>query len=189
MKKTDSLYQKRNCPSCGAPVVSEICAYCGTATGLNTAEANMEYPVMECREANINFWNLIFPLIFAAAFGISGIIALVVFGGFGGVRLSLIGLPFLLIGLVSAFIAIRTVARFLKVKLFGEMIQARVYGYMDDCVLINGKPAQTVKLLVQTDDGPRVILYQLGNTLKPYRINDIIDIMVYRSQFMICRNK
>ena len=38
--------QKRNCPSCGAPIVSEICTYCGTATGLNTAEADMEhYPV------------------------------------------------------------------------------------------------------------------------------------------------
>ena len=59
---------------------------------------------------------------------------------------------------------------------------------MDDNIHINGQPTQIVKLLVQTTNGPRFILYQLGNTLKPYRINDKIDIKVYRNKFMICNN-
>ena len=52
--------EKKYCPSCGAPIVSEVCAYCGTPTGLSTAEADMEYPVLECKEATLNFWTVFF---------------------------------------------------------------------------------------------------------------------------------
>ena len=55
--------------------------------------------------------------------------------------------------------------------------------------MINNRPAQTVKLLVQTPRGPRTILYQLGNTLKPYGINDTIDLVVYQNYFLIPKNK
>ena len=69
------------------------------------------------------------------------------------------------------------------------MIQATVYGYMDDEVLLNDQPAQIVKLLVQTPNGPRFILYKLGSTLRPYGINDNIDVMVYQNYFMISKKK
>ena len=29
----------------------------------------MEYPVIECKEANLGFFNTVFPLIFAVSFG------------------------------------------------------------------------------------------------------------------------
>lgn len=83
---------------------------------------------------------------------------------------------------------LRTITRYTKVKANGKMIQATVYGYMNDELLINNQPAQIVKLLVQTPNGPRFILYKLGNTLKPYGINDNIDIMVYQNYFMIAKN-
>jgi len=182
--------QQKTCPSCGAPAVSEICAYCGSATGVNTAEADMEYPVLECKEATVNFWTIGFPMIFAAAFGISGLTVLMIAAsGFQDGFMFMIGLPFFLIGAAAFLIAYRTVSRYLKVKRNGKKIQAAVYGYMDDNVLINNRPAQIVKLLVQTPEGPRFILYQLGNTLKPYGINDNIELLVYRNYFMICKNK
>ena len=74
MSKMRPVKQQKNCPSCGAPIVSEICQYCGVATGLNTAEAQMEYPVLECKEATLGFWTIWFPMIFVVAFGLSGII-------------------------------------------------------------------------------------------------------------------
>ena len=77
----------------------------------------------------------------------------------------------------------------MKVKTQGKVIRATVYGYMNDQVLINGQPAQIVKLLVHTGDGPRFILYQLGNTLKPYGVNDTIDVLVYQNYFMISKKK
>ena len=188
MAKAKTKNQNKNCPSCGAPVVSEICAYCGTATGLDTARADMEYPVLECKEATVNFWTIVFPLIFAAAFGVPGL-GMLAAGllGFGNGVLLIVGIPFFIIGAVAAFFVIRTALRYVKVKNNGKRISAVVYGYMDDNVLINDRPAQIVKLLIQTPNGPRFILYQLGNTLKRYGVNDSIDIMMYQNYFMICK--
>ena len=190
MAKIRTKNQQKYCPSCGAPVVSEICAYCGTATGLNTAQADMEYPVLECKAATLNFWTVWFPAIFAGAFGISGLSVLIIAIFLRGhITLFLIGLPFLLIGIVALCLMLRTILRYVKVKKNGKLIQATVYGYMNDNVLINNQPAHIVKLLVQTPNGPRFILYKLGNTLKPYGINDNIDIMVYQNYFLIAKNK
>ena len=182
--------KQKYCPSCGAPIVAEICAYCGTATGLNTADADMEYPLLECKEATLSFWTVVFPMIFALAFGLPGLIMPVIGMSVGkGGMLVLIGLPFLAIGIAAWVIVLRTVFRYIKVKKNGKVIRATVYGYMDDHVLINDRPAQVVKLLVQTQEGPRFVMYQLGNTMKPYGINDTVDIMVYRNYFMIVKNK
>jgi len=189
MYKKAAENQQKNCPSCGAPIVSEICAYCGMATGLNTADADMEYPLLECKEASIGFWTVGFPLIFAGAFGVPGLILLfIAVMGFRHISMLLVGVPFLLIGAVALILALRTVFRYIKVKTRGKPLRATVYGYMDDNVLINNRPAQIVKLLVQTPVGPRFILYQLGKTVHPYGIHDRIDIMVYRNYFMICKN-
>lgn len=189
MEKATFNNQRKSCPSCGAPVVSEICAYCGTATGLNTAEADMEYPVLECKEVNANFWNIGFPMIFAAAFGITGLITLILSTtGFGSIFMMMIGIPFFLIGTAALILTLRPIIRYIKVKTRGKTIQATVYGYMDDNVLINGRPAQIVKLLIHTRNGPRFILYQLGNTTKLYGIHDKLDVMVYQNYFMICKN-
>lgn len=190
MRKAGSPTERKTCPSCGAPVVSEICAYCGTATGLHTDAADMEYPVMECKEAVINFWSTVFPLIFAVAFGGAGLIALVIAIKIdtNGVLL-LTGIPFLLIGIVASVLVLRTVLCYAKVKKHGKRIQAEVYGYLDDNVMLNHQPSQIVKLLVQTPNGPRFILYQLRSTIKPYGINDCIDVLVYKNYFLICKNE
>lgn len=190
MRKTRPIPQQTYCPSCGAPAVSEVCAYCGTATGLNTAETKMEYPVLECKEVTLSFWTVWFPMIFVVAFGMAGIgVMISSIMGSGESSMLMLGVPFLLIGIVALFLVLRTITRYIKVKMNGKIIQATVYGYMDDELLINNQPAQIVKLLVQTPKGPRFILYQLGNTLRPYGINDNIDIMVYKNYFMICKNK
>jgi hypothetical protein len=124
------------------------------------------------------------------SFGIAGLIIIVIaILGSVDFGMLLMGVPFLLIGIVALFLMLRTILRYVKVKMHGKMIQATVYGYMNDEVLINNQPAQIVKLLVQTPNGPRFILYKLGNTLKPYGINDNIDIMVYQNYFMISKNK
>jgi len=186
MAKTNSQKQIKNCTSCGAPVVSEICAYCGAITGLDTSEADMEYPVLECKEATMDFWAVGFPMIFAAAFGIPGLILLIIaFPYRGSSSIFLIGIPFLLIGITALALALRIILRYIKIKVRGKKIQAIVYGYMDDHVLINNHPAQIVKLLIHTPDGPRFILYQLGHTLKIYGIHDSIDILMYQNYFMI----
>ena len=74
---------------------------------------------------------------------------------------------------------------FVILKRSGKEIIATVYGYMDDNVIYNGLPTQIVKLLVQGNEGPRFILYQLGDTKKPYKINSKIKLLVYKNIFCI----
>ncbi|MBQ2909906.1 MAG: zinc ribbon domain-containing protein [Bacilli bacterium] len=181
----------KHCHNCGAPVTSEICPYCNAATGLDTRFADMEYEVIDCREANMNFWNVIFPMIFAFSFGSVGlfipfvlmiddaeVLPIVLFLGMFG-----------LIGLVAFIIGITPVIRHLMIKYRGRDIEATVYGYMDDNILLNGAPAQIVKLLVNTDEGPKFILYQLGDTKQPFKINSKINLQVYKDMFYMPKKK
>ena len=187
MSKIKQDNQGKNCPACGAPIVSEICAYCGTATGLNTAKADMEYPVLKCKSVIMNFWTILFPLIFVVAFGIGGLVFFIVAGMLHEERFIFIlsGVLFSIVSIVALLFVLRLFYRYLKVKKRGKIIKATVYGYMDDNLTFNGQPSQIVKLLVHTSDGPRFILYKLGSTLKLYGINDKIDIKVYEGYFMI----
>ena len=178
----------KHCPNCGAPLTTEICPYCKNATGLNTREADMEYPVIECKEANISFWNVGFPMIFAVSFGFFGFIFPIV---------AILTMPesalfvvlmcsiFAIIGVVALIIALKTIIRYSTIKTRGQEIEATVYGYMNDNVYLNGLPAQIVKLLVTTKEGPRFILYQLGDTKQPYKINSKIKLLVHKDIFMV----
>lgn len=174
------------CQHCGAPVTSEICLYCGTPTGLNTARANMDYPTIDCKEVNLDFWNVCFPAIFAVGFGFSALTVMVMAFRSGELlTMSLFCIPFLLIGIGATYKVVQVLQRYIKVKTRGKKIAATVYGYMNDNLLINDMPAQIVKLLVQTPEGPRFILYQLGDTKQIYGVNTKIHLMVYKNYFLI----
>lgn len=184
--------QKRTCSNCGAPITTEICPYCNVFTGLDTMNANMEFPVIDCKEANIGFWNVVFPMIFAFAFGGAGITFPIVFlmadAEMFKMALPMFILP-LIIGVVAFIIGIKPVIRYLSIKRSGKEIDAIVYGYMDDNILLNGNPAQIVKLLVDTNDGKKFILYQLGDIKHPYKINGKIKLKVYKDIFLIENKK
>ena len=182
---------KRYCPNCGAPVTTEVCLYCNVATGLDTRYADMEYPVIECKEANISFWNVFFPMIFAVSFGFFGFVFPLVFLMIGGLEflgILLFCSIFGIIGIGAFIIGIRPIIRYFSIKRNGQEIEATVYGYMDDNVLLNGVPAQIVKLLVSTNDGLKFILYQLGDIKQPYKINSKIKLQVYKDMFLILKN-
>ena len=42
--------------------------------------------------------------------------------------------------------------------------------------------------MVDTNDGKKFILYQLGDTVKPYKINSKIKLKVYKNLFKIIKN-
>lgn len=178
-----------NCKNCGAPVTTEICPFCGSATGLVTAQADMNYPVLECKEATINFWTVAFPAIFAFSFGFFGFIFPIIWWLEGDseefMQVCLISIPFAVIGVVAFIIMLIPLVRHVLVKYKGTHITATVYGYLDDNILMNGVPAQIVKLLVNTPEGNKFILYQLGDTKQPYGINTQVGLMVYKYYFMI----
>lgn len=182
------------CSNCGAAVTSEICPYCGSVTNVETSEAYMEYPVLNCKEAALGFWTTVFPLIFAVMFTIAGIVMLTV--AISGIAedgatpiVILMFIPFLLIGIAATVIVLKNVIRYAILKSKGKHITGIVYGYTNDNVRINGSPAQIVKILVDTQQGKRFIMYQLGDTSKPYGVNTEIKLIVYKNIFMIEKNQ
>ena len=187
-----------NCKNCGAPVTSEICPFCGSMTGLDTMTADMEYPVLECKEANIGFWTVAFPAVFAIGFGYAGLVMPVMMfitedqldipGTFAGFSV-LFFLPFALVGIVATVFTVIPIYRYLMLKIRGKEIYGTVYGYCDDKVMLNNRPAQVVKILVQSPEGPRFIMYQMGTTDHPYGINTKISLRVYKDMFMIEKKK
>lgn len=182
----------KHCSNCGAPITTEVCPYCNAFTGIDTKYANMEYPVIECKEANISFFNFWFPMIFAVSFGFFGFIFPLIFilaGSKEALAVVLICSIFALIGIVSLVIALIPLVRYLLIKNNGKDIEATVYGYMDDNLLINDAPAQIVKLLVSTNDGLKFILYQLKDTKQLYKVNSKIKLRVYKDKFLIPKDK
>ena len=186
------MLEKKHCPNCGAPITTEICPYCRVETGIDTRTADMEYPIIECKEAYVSFWNFWFPMIFAVSFGSFGLIMPIEFLLVGmenvGFLVLFFGL-FGIIGIVAFVIAIKPIIKYFQIQIHGKEIDATVYGYMDDNMYINDLPAQIVKLLLQTKEGPRFILYQLGDVKKPYKINSKIKLKVYQDKFLILKDK
>ena len=187
-----NINQTTHCANCGAPATTEICPYCHVATGIDAISANMEYPVIECKEVNLHFWNVGFPMIFAISFGYFGIMSCFIMSKgstVDGAEMFYCGFIFLAIGIVALMITLIPIIRYLQVKRYGKEIEAAVYGYLNDNILINNQPAQIVKLLVDTNDGKKFILYQLGDTVKPFKINSTIKLNVYKNLFMIKNKK
>ena len=184
--------EKKHCPNCGAPITTEICPYYGVETGIDTRTADMEYPVIECKEAHIGFWTVVFPMIFAVSFGFFGLIMPIGLLFDGREKVGSLILTFGLfgiIGIVAFVIAIKPIIRYFQIQIHGKEIEATVYGYMNDNVHLNDLPAQIVKLLLETKEGPRFILYQLGDVKQPYKINSKIKLKVYQDKFLIVKDK
>lgn len=186
--------KEKHCSNCGAPLTTEICPYCYVATGLDTEYADMEYPVIECKEAVINFWNVGFPMIFAFAFGFGAFMfsfPVFLIGSDDSMNYLFLGVGIFigLLGILAFVIAMIPTSRYIFIELRGKKIDATVYGYMNDNLLINGMPAQIVKLLVSTNDGLKFILYQLGDVKQPFKINSKIELKVYKDIFLIENKK
>ncbi len=181
------------CPNCGAPITTEICPFCGHVTGVKTKDANMDYPLLDCKGATLNSWTILFPMIFVASFGFFGIVmpiytTLTNKGKFEIMQILFL-FPFTMVAIGGLSVIVKNISRYITLKLKGKRTVATVYGYVDDDVTYNGVPGQVVKLLVNTSEGKRFILYKMNNTTRPYGINSKINLIVYKNIFMIEKNK
>ena len=180
--------KNRVCKHCGAPVLSEVCQYCGCRVdSANTADLSAEYETIDCKNASLTFWNTIFAGIFSVMFGFFGTMPL----WFDELAMSadrpprIFFLPFAVVGIGATIIVVYSLFKYILVSLKGKEITGVVYGYMDDVVNYNHRPGQVCKILVDTLKGKRFIYYSLQGTNKPYPINEKIRLKVYKSYFRI----
>ncbi len=177
-----------NCKSCGAPVTTEICPYCGERTGIETVEADMNYPLLECKSVNIDSVVVSFSFVFFVSFFGCGL-ALVIEALRSEMMLIMASILCLIIGAIAGYLFIGSIVRYVMVKTRGTCIQATVYGYVNDRVMTNGMPNRMVKLLIQTPRGPRYIMYHLKNVQQPYEVNTQIELLAYKNYFLIDNSK
>ena len=177
-----------NCPYCGAPVTTEVCSYCGKPTGLQSTQANMEYPVLDCREIIIKKRDIIFMLSMGGIFALIGGFIYLLFAVLfkeDPVFVAITAVPFAVFGLGVALFPLVNFARLLRAKLFGKVVKAKVYGYLSDDMTIDGRSAQIVKLRIESGGATRFVLYQLEEYYKPYATNSTVDVLVYRKDYRI----
>ena len=172
-----------NCPNCGTPLTSGYCPYCNNY-------ANMEYPVIECKEAVLNVWTIVLPALIAIVSGVFGILLpIIIISEDGFSKEVLVTGIFTIAAIVSYYIVIVNLFKYIILHIKGKEIEATVYGYIDDNVFINGVPAQVAKLLIHTEEGTKFILYELGDTAQPYPVNSTIKVIVYKNLFCIEKDK
>lgn len=178
----------RNCPKCGARLLSEVCQFCGTYIGeVATGDLTPEYPLVQCKNGKLGFWNIGFPFMFGGIFLGVSLPMLIIFlaTGFAPWYIILFFIPFILIGVISIIVGIRAYLRHLSVKKHGVVRTGVVYGYMDDTVAYNNVNAQKIKILLDTSEGKKFILLPLGTTTKPYEVNSEVQVMLMDDSAMI----
>lgn len=179
---------KLNCPNCGAPITGDICPYCNTHIEINGGNDSFEsYETIECKEANISLWTVAFPMIFGVSFGIMGPMFAIITLTEGEflIWVFMMGLLFGLIGLGAWVVALTPIVRYIQVKSHGRDVEGTVMGYSNDNVLLNGSPAKIIRIKIDTDEGPKMINYQSGQTDMPYEVQSKLMLRVYKDMFYI----
>lgn len=180
MEKSNYIH----CPNCGAPVTTEICEYCHSFTELDSENAEMKYTIIKCIEARLNKLSSALTCAFSFTF-MTGVI-IITFG------MDLITFLFIIIfgilGVVGFVSAFKMILRYLQVKFLGKVIDAKVYGYIDDKIEGFNYHTKNVKLLIDTKDGPKFILYELEDTKRTYKVNSIVKVKMYKNIFLLLDN-
>ncbi|MBQ9573129.1 MAG: hypothetical protein IJR22_07055 [Acidaminococcaceae bacterium] len=181
---------KKVCKNCGAPVLSEVCQYCGCRVdSADTAKLSAEYETLDCKTADLTFWNTVFAGIFSVTFSFVGFLPL----WLDSVAMNADRPPrffffiFAVVGVGATVIVIYSLYKYVLVSLKGKEITGIVYGYMDDVINYNHRPGQVCKILVETLKGKRFIYYSLQGTNKPYPINEKVRLKVYKNYFRIVK--
>jgi hypothetical protein len=182
------MSEQRICPRCGAPILSEVCQYCGTYFGeVSTQELASEYPTVECTLARFTLFGTIFPLIFALCpvlFVLKYILEpdTMEEGAFSMIVIAIIGI-------VAMIFLVRNIWAVLSVFFMGKNMNGIVYGYMDDTVSYNDRPGQKIKILVDSAEGKRFILLPLAGTTKPYPVNGPVKVRAYKNKAIVKAKK
>ncbi|MDE6531689.1 MAG: hypothetical protein K2K96_13105 [Lachnospiraceae bacterium] len=175
------------CKGCGAAVSTEVCPYCGRTTDVSTTDAYLDYPEYKCKSAKLTFLNVGFSAIFAVAFGFFGVLLPILFDGVPGknVPMIVICMPIVLTSIIAFALCFKFLYRYIMTSKAGKEIQGIVYGYANSNYTVNNQNTKTVKILIQTDSGPRYIFYDTQDFKKSYSVNGKVRLKVWKHCFLI----
>ena len=194
------------CNFCGAPATTEICPYCHNPTGIKPLQADLDYPMINCKPAHLDKKRLGGYILGIVAYSIFILPAIIVSYSSGGLRTFitvLLACSIFIIFVIIEYVIplLKMLLRHILVKSRGKRITATVYGYMDYIghrsefqniennsntqITYNQLAQKTVKLLANSKQGKRFILYPLGINEKPFEINQEVKLMYYKDCFIL----
>ena len=182
--------QITHCKNCGAPAISELCSYCKKPTEIQKT-LGLEYPTIECKEVHMNIKHVESQRLFSILLGALSILILII-----ALKEKYVGLGIFstVLGIISSKIyinAIKKIKKYVLIKQKGKEIEAVVKGFINDTDCVTGYKIVIVKLLLETNEGKKYILYELDDPSNNYKINDKIKLRVYKDMFHIvdCRRE
>ena len=197
------------CPQCGAANIGhEKCDYCGASlikkrvnTKLSNYDAfeseddknlreDIDYPVINAKLFGNDSFLVIFcslfgggllhiPTVLCISFVSTGIMEMWAYAMF---------LIFWLIGIGALIPLINHIIKKSKCNK-GTEIEGIVRGYEKSMVMVNGSPTLRMRILIDKETEPKILVLNTGSTRRVYPIGKTIKLKGYNNNFIIVENK
>ena len=185
------IYKTVKCNKCGKLVITEICPDCGAANGLENIKTDYDFPKIKCDDTNITkeyyvlfvitsivilFWLYINSILWRLFIDKEGFLFGLIYNSF-------------MIAIINMFLTplIKQYKTCMDIEDNGKEIEGIVYGTeYKGSNLRNSTVTYTIfKILVETKDGYRFLLYKMQNTDKKYKVNTKLKLKEHKGKYML----
>lgn len=197
------------CPQCGAANIGhEKCDYCGASlirkrvnTKLSNYDAfeseddrnlreDIDYPVINAKLFGNDSFLVIFCSLFGGGFLLIPTVLCISFVSTGIMEMWAYAmfLIFWLIGIGALIPLINHIIKKSKCNK-GTEIEGIVRGYEKSMVMVNGSPTLRMRILIDKETEPKILVLNTGSTRRVYPIGKTIKLKGYNNNFIIVENK
>lgn len=185
------IYKTVKCNNCGKLVKTEICPDCGAANGLENIKTDYDFPKIKCDDTNITkeyyvlfvitsivilFWLYINSILWRLFIDKEGFLFGLIYNSF-------------MIAIINMFLTpiIKQYKTCMDIEDNGKEIEGIVYGTeYKGSNLRNSTVTYTIfKILVETKNGYRFVLYKMQNTNKKYKVNTKLKLKEHKGKYML----
>lgn len=185
------IYKTVKCNKCGKLVKTEICPGCGAANGLENIKTDYDFPKIKCDDTNITKEYYVLFVITSIVILFWLYVNSVLWGLFIHKDGFLFGLIYnsFMIAIINMFLTpiIKQYKTCMDIEDNGKEIEGIVYGTeYKGSNLRNSTVTYTIfKILVETKNGYRFVLYKMQNTNKKYKVNTKLKLKEHKGKYML----
>ena len=185
------IYKTVKCNNCGKLVKTEICPDCGAANGLENIKTDYDFPKIKCDDTNITKEYYVLFVITSIVILFWLYVNSVLWGLFIDKDGFLFGLIYnsFMIAIINMFLTpiIKQYKTCMDIEDNGKEIEGIVYGTeYKGSNLRNSTVTYTIfKILVETKNGYRFVLYKMQNTNKKYKVNTKLKLKEHKGKYML----
>ena len=185
------IYKTVKCNKCGKLVKTEICPDCGAANGLENIKTDYDFPKIKCDDTNITKEYYVLFVITSIVILFWLYVNSVLWGLFIDKDGFLFGLIYnsFMIAIINMFLTpiIKQYKTCMDIEDNGKEIEGIVYGTEYKGSNLRGSTVTYTifKILVETKNGYRFVLYKMQNTNKKYKVNTKLKLKEHKGKYML----